>query len=1029
MNLKRALSSLFTLCLAASLLTVSSSPASAEAPAATQTANVVIVVDFADTVHTGHSEFSCLNKNPASLVDSFNGDSARSMKNYISSISCGKLQVTNLFPQYDESSAKLQAYRLPNNESCYADQGMRNMGSAIIQDILGPLQRDTAALDSLDLEKDGIIDNLTLVIPSNQDGKAPIDSHQSRYFGSETVNGLRIGSYTLLTEYDLALGASVACHEFLHTRGYPDLYVNAGAKDNCHPVGPWCCMSTTTYNYPLTYLRGCVSNWLKIPTVTTSTSGYSLHAVSADDSSEPQAVILKTDLSSSEFFVVEYRRKNTDLRGLDYHIPGSGLIIYRVNLLSSSNFSGAPYLIYVFRPGDSRSNGNEMGRGDTSGAFLSQESGRVSLGSTDLSHTLEEGALTYSDGRNSGIVISNVGSASGDAITFDIQYAALPEDSYWSTSGSGMISTTITDSFLDSDGTLYYLESDHCNIAPSDVFLSKLDGENWTRRLSSVLSTGTATRLFLQKYGTDFFVGYYSGGKANLSKWDGTRWSPLYSVQANDMDMTADSSGVYLAYTSPDNTAISVYRYTALGSGLLGGEAAYCGYAANLSVTAENGTVAFTYRDFDCSDRVCAKVYGADQSWMDVSPLDLSSSGGAVIKLHADRLYLLTSGSQGNHLYCRGLDLDDLWAKLGDSYAGTSIVDQQLCFAEGSPCIVYKRSTSQQAVSVLEAVQLLDGDFVPMGEYLARDTGLSAPRLYTCHGKLYAAYLSGDGYASKHLNLKYYQPRPEHTHSYGSWSVEVSPTCTQDGTEQRTCSICGNRERRSIPTSGHSWDNSPTVDTPATYSHPGSQSIHCTICGAVRDITEIPAILNPFEDVRNHEDSYYYAPVLWALDAGVTAGKTETTFAPFEGCTRGQVVTFLWRAAGSPEPMGNASFFLDVQDPNAFYYKPVLWAAENGITTGTDTTHFSPNRTVTRGQFVTFLWRLAGTPGSAGSHPFQDLSASGFYYDAVLWAVENGITTGTSTSLFSPNNTCQRGQTVTFLYRYYAKLSADSATP
>lgn len=946
MNRKKMLALLLSLCLTASLF----APAQAADHTAVQTANVVIVVDFADTVHTDHPAYSCLSKTPSSVVDSFNGDHARSMKNYIAAVSCGRLQVTNIFPQYNEADTALQIYKLPHNEDYYVDQGMQNIGSAIIRDILRDLQRDLSARSDLDLEQDGEIDNLTLVIPSDRAGRAPIDSHQSRYFGEEKVNGLRIGNYVVLSEYDLALGASVASHEFLHTRGYPDLYVSVGRDSGCNPVGPWCCMSTTTYNYPLAYLRGAISGWLSIPTVTTSTEHYSLRAATATDDTAPvpQAVILKTDLCSTEFFVVEYRRKSDALRGLEHHIPGSGLIVYRVNLLSDSNFSGPPYMVYLFRPGDSYADGHELCGGDIYSAFLSKESGRTGYGSADLSATLENGALTYSDGRNSGIVIRNVGSASGDTITFDISYTELPNGSYWDTVGSSAVSGTITDFYLDPDGTLYYLESEHCNVSPSDIYLARFSNTGPVR-LSAVLSTGTATRLFLQKYGSDFYVSYYSGGKANLAKWDGDSWTLLHSAEANDMDMTADDSGIYLTYSSADNTTVYVYRHTASGSGLLGTYAAAGGYAANLSISAEGGTVAIAYRDFYLNDRVYVKVYGADQTWTDVSPANCASSGGAVAELHGGALYLLTSGSQGNLLYCRSLVPGSAWTRLGDAYAPVSVVDQQLCFVDDLPCVIYKRSTPQETVSRLEAAQLVGGAFMPMGEYLASDRGISSQYLYAYGGTLYTAYLSGDGYNAKLLNIRSYTPH---------------------------------------------------ADTSSARS-------------------------DPFADVTPGEHSYYYTPILWALDAGITTGKTETIFAPFEDCTRSQVVTFLWRAAGSPAPTAKTSPFADVQDPGAFYYQAVLWAAENGITTGTDATHFSPDLPVTRGQFVTFLWRHAGKPGHGGENPFRDIvpGPGSFYYDAVLWASERGITNGIGNGEFAPDVTCQRGQTVTFLYRYYSNAA------
>ena len=153
----------------------------------------------------------------------------------------------------------------------------------------------------------------------------------------------------------------------------------------------------------------------------------------------------------------------------------------------------------------------------------------------------------------------------------------------------------------------------------------------------------------------------------------------------------------------------------------------------------------------------------------------------------------------------------------------------------------------------------------------------------------------------------------------------------------------------------------------------------------------------------------------WAVVTGITNGTGATTFSPNQGCTRGQVVTFLWRAAGSPEPSKTDNPFKDVKE-GAFYYKAVLWAVENGITNGTGATTFSPNETCTRAQIVTFLWRYKGSPEPKNNvSPFTDVT--GGYYKAVLWAVENKVTNGTSADKFDPSDTCTRAQIVTFLYR------------
>lgn len=169
-----------------------------------------------------------------------------------------------------------------------------------------------------------------------------------------------------------------------------------------------------------------------------------------------------------------------------------------------------------------------------------------------------------------------------------------------------------------------------------------------------------------------------------------------------------------------------------------------------------------------------------------------------------------------------------------------------------------------------------------------------------------------------------------------------------------------------------------------------------------------------FADVALGE--YYSDAVAWAVAKGITNGTTATTFGPKAFCTRAQMVTFLWRAAGSPTPTNAQNPFSDVAE-GTYYYDAVLWAAEKNITVGTSMTTFGPDTTVTRGQTVTFLYRAAGSPAGNSSNPFTDTDNKAYYYSAVLWAIENGVTTGTSATTFSPDDNCTRAQIVTFLYR------------
>jgi len=172
-----------------------------------------------------------------------------------------------------------------------------------------------------------------------------------------------------------------------------------------------------------------------------------------------------------------------------------------------------------------------------------------------------------------------------------------------------------------------------------------------------------------------------------------------------------------------------------------------------------------------------------------------------------------------------------------------------------------------------------------------------------------------------------------------------------------------------------------------------------------------------FTDVPSGQ--YYSEAVDWAVRNNVTTGTSATTFSPGNTCTRAQTVTFLWRAAGSPAPSTSDTAFTDA-GATQYYHDAVLWAVENGITKGTSATTFSPDATVTRAQTVTFLHRFKGNPADSGSASFYDVKSDAYYADAVAWAASEGVTTGTSNTAFSPDAGCTRAQIVTFLWRAMA---------
>ena len=181
-------------------------------------------------------------------------------------------------------------------------------------------------------------------------------------------------------------------------------------------------------------------------------------------------------------------------------------------------------------------------------------------------------------------------------------------------------------------------------------------------------------------------------------------------------------------------------------------------------------------------------------------------------------------------------------------------------------------------------------------------------------------------------------------------------------------------------------------------------------------------IINPFADVS--EDMYFFDAVLWAYEQGITGGTGADTFSPDASCTRAQMATFLWRAAGSPEPADSYNPFTDVT-ADAYYAKAVQWAVEQGITAGTSATTFSPDMACTRAQMAAFLYRMEQVKGGGFTGawmfyvPFTD--APEWAFESIAWCYMKGITSGTAETTFSPDENCTRGQMVTFLYRYFAK--------
>ena len=258
-------------------------------------------------------------------------------------------------------------------------------------------------------------------------------------------------------------------------------------------------------------------------------------------------------------------------------------------------------------------------------------------------------------------------------------------------------------------------------------------------------------------------------------------------------------------------------------------------------------------------------------------------------------------------------------------------------------------------------------------------------------------------------------------HKLGEWKVVKEATCTEDGSKEAKCENCVYVETEAIKAAGHAWGEW-TVTKEATVEEEGIEQRTCGNCNKVEeraiDKLDPPAWVNPFKDVA--EGKYYYEPVAWGSQNGIVNGLKADEFGPKAECTRGQIVTFIWRAMGKPAAENAENKFTDVVE-GKYYYDAVIWAVEKGIVNGLTDTTFGPEETCTRAQMATFLYRHAGEPAPAAACPFPDVAAGKWYTNAATWASEQGIVTGYEDGTFGTNDKVLREQTVTMLYRYFAK--------
>ena len=576
-----------------------------------------------------------------------------SFKNYINTITEGKINVNNVFIQQSMDLTKVNTYTLKKNKQDYSS------GDGIVSEIIEALKQgkinNNYGQIKYDNAKEGILDNLTIIIQgesnANSINEDLLVNHKANYGSNETINNKQVSSYIILNSATLvsntgsiAVGgqqSGVIAHEFLHTLGLPDLYRKTGTG---MPVGPWDIMASVSYlkQYPLAYLRA-KQGWIKSKTITKSGT-YTLNSQDALDGNK--VFILKTPLSDSEEIVLEYRKKATKLGQIDYSIPSSGLLMYRVDnkIEDNSNIKGDNY-IYVYRPNitdkDSATDNNFSFNGSTANnvynAALNPDNNKTSYGSTNLASDFTENTLYYSSGQNSGIKISNVKySSTKQSITFDIDFANYENKDIWKSIDS--VSTKAVNDkhslYLDENNNIYvtYYTSD------KEVYVKKYTKTNNTQ-LGDTIKNSELSTITTYKNNTYLAVRNARTNGVDLYILKNNAWQKqktFNSEYAQDIAFIKGDNNLYLVYNSTKQLKIvDIDNNKELASKNFS-------YLTNPKLTYYNNKIYIAYSDYFNQDNHAKLIsYNMQGELKEEVSLDMTSSNIHDLKVYNNELYAL----------------------------------------------------------------------------------------------------------------------------------------------------------------------------------------------------------------------------------------------------------------------------------------------------------------------------------------------------------------------------------------------------
>lgn len=670
-------------------------------PSGTVTVQSSPSADFANIVVFVQTESTSSPNYFADKTDGINkrwNTDERSLTSFLKMASNGKFTVNNIFPQYDPDKNIYVTYTVP--DSCVT--GSYSSDTSLLSAVIKQLAVDPSV--KIDCTGDGIIDNLTVVVHkdnySSSSKNEVLWPHRGVYAGSDTVNGKYIRNYNILnTEIftNIINSYGVISHEFMHSLGYPDLYKNTGSD---MPVGMWDIMASSNdyMSYPLAYLRNRISGWTNVSTVTKTSSRLTLSAQNSPAGTHAY-IIKNPSMSESEFFVVEYRKLGNGMDGqftLDSRIPcyyapagkSGGIIIYRVNTnIDGLSNKGNENAVYVFRPGVT----SELSCGsDLKNSALSSESGRTSFGSADPDAGIADNALTYSNGINSGIVIKNVGSASGSTISFDVEFPSGSDGWFEEVAGAANGAAAEVSLTIDPSGKISVVNPD---IYGAGLYVSTADGGSWTKTKPLTGGTiGAKTVVWNKKqyilykdYSSNLYIASFAAGSMSGKQ--------LVASSIADCAVTAGADGIYIVYTDSQlDSKLTVKKFNGSFSVLLNRESV--GNAGTLSAAYSGNSLYVAYRAWSNGNAV--KILRvSDRKYMNTTGIS-----GSSFSMTADggNLYLAV-GTQSSSEYMKVYKCSSgssSFTRIGGDICQGSISELDIAVKSGRIFVVCVNQTSNK---------------------------------------------------------------------------------------------------------------------------------------------------------------------------------------------------------------------------------------------------------------------------------------------------------------------------------------------